>query len=136
MARYSTAGTLVQVNISGTFTNIDGIESFSGPSGEKTEIETTSLADTAATFLAGLPNYGDLQLNCMDNPADAGNAYMLTRFNASNVTDQFKIILPFTGTGNTLTMNGYLKSWKLDGQKASPGRFTAAVKLSGNVTRT
>jgi len=136
MARYSTAGTLLQVNINGSFTNIDGVESFSGPSGEKSEIDTTSLSDTAATFLAGLPNYGELQLNCMDNPADAGNAYLLTRFAASNVTDQFKIILPFSGTGNTLTFNGYVKSWKLDGQKASPGKFTTAVKLSGNVART
>lgn len=136
MARYTTAGTLVQVNINSVFTNIDGVESFSGPSGEKAEIDTTSLADTAATFLSGLPNFGDLQMNCMDNPADAGNAYLLTRFAASNVTDNFKIILPFSGTGNTLAFNGYVKSWKLDGQKASPGRFTSAVKLSGNVTRT
>lgn len=136
MARYSTAGTLTQVNINGVFTNIDGVESFSGPSGEKSEIDTTSLADTAATFLAGLPNYGELQLTCMDNPADAGNAYLLTRFAASNVTDNFKIILPFSGTGNTLAFNGYVKSWKLDGQKASPGKFTASVKLSGTVTRT
>lgn len=136
MARYSTAGTLVQININGSFTNIAGVESISGPTGDKPEIDATALADTASEFLAGLPDFGEMTLTVMDDPADAGNARLLTRFNASNVTDNFRIILPFNGTGNTLAFNGFMKGWAYAGEKASPGKYTATIRCTGTVTRT
>lgn len=136
MAVYSSAGTLFQINISGTFTNVGGVESISGPTGEKTTIDTTALADTAATSVAGLPDYGEVTITCMDNPGDSGNARILTRFQASNVTDNFKLVLPFSGTGNTIAFDGYVRTWQLSAEKNAPGKFTAAIKLSGAVTRT
>ena len=116
-------------------TNIVGVESFSGPSGQKTEIEVTALADTAAVNLSGLPDYGSLTRLCFDDPADAGNARLLTRFGASNVYDDFKIILPFSGSGNTLTFNAFVKTWQMDAQKASGGKFSSELRLTGAVTR-
>lgn len=136
MAVYSMAGALVQINISGVFTNIGEVESISGPTGEKTTIDTTALAATASTSVSGLPDYGEITLSVMDNPGDAGNARLLTRFAASNVTDNFKIILPFSGTGNTLAFDGYVRTWAFDGQKNAPGKFSCAIKLSGALTRT
>lgn len=136
MARYSTAGVLFQININGSFTNIDGIESINGPTGDKPEIDATALNDTAATVLAGLPDYGELSGTVFDNPSDAGNARLLTRFNQSNVTDNFKIILPFSGTGNNLAFDGYVKGWALALEKASAGKYNFTIRCSGNVNRT
>ncbi len=136
MARYSTAGMRVQININGTFTNISGVESVSGPTGDKPEIDATALDDTAAQTLAGLPDFGEVALTVLDDPADAGNARLLTRFNASNVTDNFRLILPFSGSGNTLAFDGYLKGWAFAGEKATAGKYNATIRCTGNVNRT
>jgi len=136
MARYSTAGALFKINISGTLTNVDGVENLSGPTGDKPEIDATALADTAAVSLSGLPNYGEVSGTVMDNPSDAGNARLLTRFNTPNSEDQFQIILPFAGTGNTIAFNGYVKGWALDLPKASAGKFNFTVRCTGAVART
>lgn len=136
MARYTTPGTLFQININGTFTNVDGVENISGPDGDKPEIDGTALADTAAVYGDGTPDYGQVQFSVFDNPADAGNARLLTRFNATNVTDQFKIILPFSGSGNTLAFNGFVKSWSVDLQKAAFGKYNCTVRCTGAVART
>ena len=131
MARYSTAGTVVQINA----VNIDGVESISGPTGEKPEIPTTSLADTAATSVSGLPDYGEVTLTVFDNPGDAGNGDVLENFQTSNTVLPFRIILPFSGTGNSINFNGYVRTWQYDGQQGAAGRYTAAVRVTGPIVR-
>jgi len=136
MARYSTAGTLVKINNGSALINIDGVESVSGPTGDKAEIPTTSLADTAATNVPGLPDYGEVTLSVFDNPADAGNAYLLTNFAAANTVTGLQVILPFSGTGNTINFNGYCKGWSLDLQGAAAGRINVPVRVTGPIVRT
>ncbi len=131
MARYSTAGTIVKIN----GVNIDGVESISGPTGEKPEIPTTALSDTAATSVAGLPDYGEVTLAVFDNPADAGNGDVLENFQATNTTLPFQIVLPFSGTGNTINFNGYVRTWQYDGQQGAGGRSTAAIRVTGPIVR-
>ncbi len=131
MARYSTAGTIVKIN----GVNIDGVESISGPTGEKPEIPTTALSDTAATSVAGLPDYGEVTLAVFDNPADAGNGDVLENFQATNTTLPFQIVLPFSGTGNTINFNGYVRTWQYDGQQGAGGRYTAAIRVTGPIVR-
>lgn len=135
MARYAVTGTLVKINNGSALINIDGVESVSGPSGEKTEIDTTSLADSAATNVPGKPDYGEVTLTVFDNPADGGNAYLLTNFQASNTTTAFQIILPFSGTGNTINFNGYARTWGMDLQKDAAGRLNVAVRVTGAIVR-
>lgn len=135
MARYSTAGTLVKINNGSALINIDGVESVSGPTGDKPEIPTTSLADTAATNVPGLPDYGEVTLSVFDNPADGGNAYLLTNFQAANTTTAFQIVLPFSGTGNTINFNGYAKGWALDVQGGNAGRLNVTVRVTGAIVR-
>lgn len=135
MARYSTAGTIIKINNGSALINIGGVESISGPTGEKPEISTTALDDTAATNVPGLPDYGEVTLTVFDDPADAGNAYLLTNFQASNTTRGFQIILPFSGTGNTINFNGYAKNWALDLQQGAAGRLNATVRVTGAVVR-
>jgi hypothetical protein len=136
MSRYSTAGSVVQIRIANVYTNIAGVRSISGPTGQKTEIDVTALADTAQQFLSGIPDFGEMTLTIYDDFADAGNAQILNRFNATNVTDDFKVLLPFTGAGNTITFSGFVKSWQYSGEQNQAGSYTTAIKLSGNLTRT
>lgn len=135
MAAYAVAGTLLQINISGTFTNIGKVESFSGPTGSKPTIETTGISDTAATYVSGIPDYGELTINLFDDPADSGNARLLARFQASNVTDNFKIVAPFSGTGNTIAFDGTVNGWEMNFGKGEAAKLSAKVKLSGALTR-
>jgi len=132
MARYSTAGTVFQINA----VNVDGVESISGPTGEKPEIPTTSLADIAATSVSGLPDYGEVTLTVFDNPSDGGNGDVLENFQATNTVLPFRIILPFSGTGNSINFNGYVKNWALDAQGGAAGRYNATIRVTGAVVRT
>lgn len=136
MARYSTAGTLTKINNGAALINIDGVESVGGPTGEKPEIPTTALSDAAATNVPGLPDFGEVTLAVFDNPSDAGNAYLLTNFLAANSTTGFQLILPFSGTGNTINFNGYAKSWALDLQQGNAGRLNVTVRVTGPIVRT
>lgn len=137
MARYSTAGLLLQININGNFTNIDGVESVGGPSGDKPEIDLTSLADSAAETAGGIPDFGEVSVSMFDNPADPGNARILTRMNTTPAPiDNWKIILPFSGSGNTLAFNGFVKSNPFDFQKAAGGKQNFTIRCTGTVART
>lgn len=135
MARYSVTGTLVKINNGTGLINIDGVESVSGPTGEKTEVDTTSLADTANTSVPGKPDYGSVTLAVFDNPSDAGNAYLLTNFQAANTTTNFQIVLPFSGTGNTINFNGYARTWGMDLQKDAAGRLNVEIRVTGAMVR-
>lgn len=137
MPRYSTAGGILQININGTFTNIDGVENFNGPTGQKTEIDMTALSDTAAVSAPGTPDYGQFSMTVFDNPGDAGNARLLASFNTNpGPTENWKYILPFSGTGNTLTFNGYVQQWALQQEKATGGKYNCTIRSTGTVART
>jgi hypothetical protein len=137
MARYSTAGGYLQININGVQTNIDGVENFNGPTGQKTEIEMTALSDTAAVSAPGTPDFGQFTMTVFDNPGDAGNARLLASFNTNpGPTEQFTYKLPFTGTGNTLTFNAYVQQWALQQEKASGGKYNCTLRATGTVART
>lgn len=137
MARYSTAGGQLQININGSFPNIDGVETFSGPTAEKQEIDDTALGDTAAQSLAGLPDYGQFSGTIFDNPSDPGNARLLASFNTNPAPiENFKYILPFSGPGNTFSWNGYVKTWQLSQEKNAAGKYSFSLRATGTVTRT
>jgi len=131
MAVYSTAGSYIQIN-NGSLANVSHPESISGPSGSKQEIDTTALDDTATTSVAGAPDYGEVQVSCFADGADAGQLAVKFVYDAGT-TKGWKIVTP-GGTNNSYTFNGYVKSWSLNLGKNAPGKIDFTVKVTGGVT--
>jgi len=136
MARYSTAGSRLQITNNAVFVNVNGVESISGPTGTKQEIDATALEDTAATKLGGMPDYGTITVGLIDDAADAMQVKIKASYDNPQSVDQFKIILPFPGTGNTLTGNGSVTGWSLSLEKNAPAKVQVTITCSGTWART
>ena len=103
---FASQGTQLDVKITSTFTPIPGVEGLSGPTGTKPQIEVTALSDTAAKFIAGLPDYGDVSFSLFWDPAEATHQKLMTSYQTSNSVDDFQItcsdagaaVIVFSGT--------------------------------------
>lgn len=132
---FSTQGTNLAVKIAAAFTTIPGVEGLSGPTGTKQQIEVTALNDTAAKFVAGLPDYGDVTFTLYWDPADTTHQKLLTSYQTANSTDDFKITCSDAGAAE-VAFTGQVTGWKWNLNKGAAASVEVTVKVSGNVTVT
>lgn len=117
---------------SGTAVTVGGIISYSLADGSATDINVTTLADTAMRFKQGLQDYGECTLELIRDFDDAGQAEFLEA-KAAQETRQCIITLA-AGTLNVGTFNAYVKSIDLNGSVDEVNRGTVTLKIDGAIT--
>lgn len=129
---WSTQGTQLKVKIGGTFVLIPGAEGISGPTGTKQQIEVTALNDTAAKFVTGLPDYGEITFNMFWDPSDTTHQHLLTSYNTPNSSDEFQIACADAGAA-VVDFEGSVNGWKWNLQKNAGASVEVTVKINGAV---
>lgn len=130
MAKTQTLGTTLKIgtDLVGNLTRI-GV-----PGPTKPEIDVTDFDSTAAEFLAGLPDNGELPLSGFFNYTDAGQAAMLAdAHDPDSPSRTFEIA--FTRQDVKFTFTGWVKSFVPNA--AGPNEaytFDASIRISGAVT--
>lgn len=134
-AATATAGTAVTYKHltpapAGSATTISGVEDISVSAGSKTEIDVTPLSATAAVFIGGQPDYGELTITYFHDPADTGQALLLADAGTANTTGELTVTMSDGGAA-VLVYTGYLHGWAPSWPKGGANMCSVKMKLSG-----
>lgn len=132
---WSTQGLQLQVKIGLAFMLIPGAEGIGGPTGTKNQIEVTALNDTAAKFVTGLPDLGEVTFTLFWDPSETTHQHLFTAFNETNSDDEFKILCADAGAAE-VGFNGSVSGWRWNLQKNSAATVEVTVRVNGAVTVT
>jgi hypothetical protein len=131
-------GTILRVSNPATvgFLAVGNLTAISVPGPEKPEIDVTDFDSTAAEFLAGLPDNGELSLSGFFNYADAGQAVLLEdAHDAEAPSRDFEI--DFTRQDVQFTFSGWVKSFMPNaGGPNEAYTFEATLRVTGAVVIT
>jgi hypothetical protein len=123
-----TAGTLVKIKISGTYTLIPGLQNFTNDGGEKGEIDTTPLNATAKTSVGGTPDYGTWTGELAWDPGDTVHQALAARYATTPApTEDFEITMTDVGAA-TVQFFGYIKRFNPTYDKESFNKSNFAVR--------
>jgi hypothetical protein len=132
MARKPSTGTLFQVSISGTPTNIPN-KGVSGFGAKKNILDASALEDAAMQFVDDRPDPGTITTKVIVDEATAIPDYLFTRANTSGVTDTF-YIKP-SGTTKVYTGTGIIMSFLPDYSEGAVQLADLEVKFTGPLTK-
>ncbi len=134
---FSVAGTLLQMSASSpvSYTTIRGVEGFQGPTASKPDIDVTAIDDTAAQFLSGIPDYGNITFDLFWDPADSNHQALKTAFDTVGSRTYFNIVASDDGAA-VGDCYGEVKGWEHDFSKGAAAKVKVTVKLSGKLTWT
>jgi acetylornithine deacetylase/succinyl-diaminopimelate desuccinylase-like protein len=114
-----------------SFVTIANVIDFSGPGGQASVIDITSLASTAREKRMGLPDEGQLTLNLNLDP-DA-NSHQLIRDARKNRTQcEFRVTLT-DSTPTTLTFLGYVLGFVVSGAVDDVVKAAITIEIDGAV---
>jgi hypothetical protein len=110
-------GTILQVKISTTFTNIGRVEEIDGNETDVTAVKKTHLLSAIQEYRPGkIPDVGTITFKLQLDPADAGHAQLRARAETPGVIDDFKLKY---NDGNTTpgseAFSGFVKKFKKTG---------------------
>lgn len=131
-AAISAQGTKIEIGGTGSpteFTEIGGVKSYSGFDGQATEIETTCLQSTAKEYIAGLQDFGNIQLDININDNDAGQIVMRAAKAEASLRN-FRITHP---NGKIRNFQGYVRSFTEQGGVDAAVAGTSTIRISGPV---
>lgn len=138
MAKTLALGTVLRIETDtpDTFSAVGNLTSIAVPGPTKPEIDVTDFDSTAAEFLGGLPDNGELSFSGFFNYADAGQQLMLTdAHDAEAPTRTFQIY--FERQGVTFEFDGYVSSFVPNaGGPNEAYTFDGTIRVSGAVTIT
>lgn len=133
-APFVTAGTQLKLDISGTYTNVPGVEQITSSGGDKTTVDVTAISDTAAVEIGGKTIFGSLQIPLFWDPLDTVHQAIYTAAVTSGSTSNIKISFP-TATARVMTCTGgHFKLSGLDLSKDAGGKMTFEYVMSGAPT--
>lgn len=133
---FSSAGTVIQVNINGNFTTIPKIDGFTIQTAGKPTLDSTGLEDSAKTKVTGLPDNGTASATVHFDPRDSTHAYLFTRGQTANTEEMMKIILPFSAAKNVVTFNASVQNMGMTLEKDATVKAPISFELSGAITFT
>lgn len=113
----------------GTPVLIECISSFSGMTGQASDIDITCLTSTAREFRQGLQDFGDFTVELMRDPTQVGQVELELAKNAQ-ATRTFILTLP---SGDIATFEGYVKGFTTAGGVDAVVTGTATIKITGLV---
>jgi hypothetical protein len=132
---FAVQGTKLQIKVGSVFTDIPGVEGLSGPTGTKQQIDVTAINDTAAKFVAGLPDYGEVTFRLFWDPSDTTHQELLTAYNTANSSSEFQIVCSDAGAA-VIAFAGQVTGWQWSFEKGQAATAEVTIKVSGNVTIT
>lgn len=91
--RHGTQSGQLFVQISSTWTLVDGVDSLVPQGGEKTTISATAINDTSAKSVAGLPNEASFTGEIFYDPLDSAHQHLLTLFGSGAIAS-FRWVFP------------------------------------------
>lgn len=133
-AASAVAGTLLKISTSSptSFSTIRGVEGFQGPTASKPDIDVTAIDDSAAQFVAGIPDYGNVTFDLFWDPAETTHQNLKTAFDTVGSTTYFQIVASDDGAA-TGEFQGEVKGWEHDFSKGAALKVKVTVKLSGSL---
>lgn len=111
---------------------IECISSFTGMTGQASDIDVTCLTSTAREFRQGLQDFGDFTIELMRDPAQVGQLEMEIAKNSQDIRT-FALTLP---GGPVATFDGYVKGLTTSGGVDAVVTGTATIKITGPVVWT
>lgn len=111
---------------------VGGVVSFSMGDGAAADIDVTTLASTAKEYRQGLQDFGDLSLELMRDPNDAGQSEMAVAKSAQSIR---KVVVTLPG-GDIATFNAYVKSISAAGAVDGVVTGSASLKITGSIAWT
>lgn len=131
----ATQGTLIQRGDGAeneAFATIAEIVSFTGPGGQATVIDVTSLDSEAKEKRIGLPDEGQFTFECMLVPGDTAQDGL--RDDRDDQTERnFKIILPDTAV-TTLSFAAFVLAFSITGGVDDVVKASVTLEITGAVT--
>lgn len=120
-----------------TFANIGNVRGFSGPSGEKPEIDVTDLDSTGKEYLAGIPDFGTIQFTGWFNELDAQQDDLWADFldAASSHIRNYRVVLP-NAEATTFDFNGFIQALEVNTQTEEAVELNGTIRVSGGITKT
>ena len=113
------------------FATIAEVKSFSGPGGEASEIDVTSLDSTGKEFRLGLQDEGNITLDCLLVPGDTAQVG-LRADRADGTVRNFKLILPDTAA-TTLSFAALVKGFSIAGGVDDVVSASISLRVTGAV---
>lgn len=126
-----TQGTLVEVQIASTWTEIGEITNFDGPGGEAGEIDTTHMRSTARQKLLALPDEGDFSFDANLVTADAGQVH-LRGLRYSQAPANFRVTLA-DDDSTTLSFTARVKGFSINGGVDDKVNASISLAIDGEV---
>lgn len=135
MANTPGKGTDVKLTISATPTTVVQMVNVTSPQMENPEIDTTVLSDSWRTFIASIPDGGEVTLTMNYDASQATHAQLTTNF-AAGTSGTWKITFTDPGAA-TIEFAGPITAFAW-GEAAVDNLITASVtiKVTGSVTIT
>lgn len=131
---FSSAGTILQVNINSVFTAVGKVDGFTIATAGKPSIDSTGLENLAKTKVGGLPDNGQASGTVHMDPRDTTHKYLFTRSQTANTTENWKVILPFSGADNTISFDGAVQNMQLNLAKDQTFQSPFTIEVSGAIT--
>lgn len=134
MAKSKAIGSKLQVQLSATYQDVSNLTKVSGPTPSVPTIETTDLASTAATFVSGVPDMGEVSFECMYDSADAVHAYLDALIATPSDTQLWKVLVNQASDQPNI-FTGILTEWQLSDMVINNMVVkTGKIKVSGAVS--
>lgn len=125
----------VTVPGSDTFTAIGNVRTISGPSGSKPEIDVSDLASAGKEFLAGIPDYGQVNFTGWHNEDEATQTTLWADF--VDATDSHIRNYQITfNDGTVYDFLGFIQDLAHNAESENGIELNGAVRVSGGLTRT
>ena len=118
-----------------TFTAIGNVRSISGPSGSKPEIDVTDLASAGKEYLAGIPDYGQVNFTGFHNEDEATQTTLWADFVDSTDTHIRNYQITFND-GTVYDFQGFIQDLAHSVESEGGIELNGAVRVSGGLTRT
>ena len=131
-------GTKFSVSTNGSiYTQVGLLNSITAPNRSAPSLETTDLDSTAASFLKGLPDFGEVSGNFRYDSSDAANALINTNLAAygSDALMYCKISLAGMTTPETWSGRGFFTSHTITNETNAVRTGSFTFKISGALTK-
>lgn len=113
-----------------TYTNVGGINTYSGFDGQASEIDVTDLASTAKEFRLGLQDFGNLSVNLKAIlPADAGQLAV----RAAKTAGSLLTYLILNADGQKVAFSAYAKKFSEDSGVDKTRSGQIGLRITGTV---
>lgn len=128
-------GTVLQLNISSSYTTVAQVKSLTPPSSEMGTVETTIITDSVKTFMATIRDSGEASFTIEWDPANSTHAQLWTIHRSGALSD-WKIIFNDAGDCEA-TFSGILTKFPWDEiDVESVVMIPITIKISGDITVT